>query len=268
MIRSNIMVVITEAIQKNKSFDKCDFEIISKPVRDVVIKYSYNKEYYFQVSLPTESTKKEITQNGRTYKREVYMFEGFIKPGRYNESENFQVDSLGGLSNKISEWLDYLDSELSNVHIMRKINSQDDKIEEIRKGMEEFLENASEEIKKSADQYFTAEEISNINERLNDLEETLIKKINEYEDREKERDNQIEELKNDIEKMRKASNSMTKKNWLKKIITTAIIWSTDPVKQKQFSAGYSLLTQIVKKVGIEIPQISGFLPENIDSSKK
>ncbi len=270
MIKNNIKLPIIETIKDNKNFDEYDFKITTSTFDSKInIEYEYDNNYSFEFSLPKETTEKEIIQNGRIIKKAVYVFMGIMRPGKYSFLENFNVNSLGELLEKIGEWLEYTDYELSNQYTIRKIDSQNIEIEEMKKNMEEFLEKTTEEVKKSANEYFSTEEVSDIKKRLDEIEERLIKEINEYEDKEKERDKQIEELKNDIEKMRKASNSITKKNWLKKIITIFISWSTDPLKQKLVFGGYKGLVQISKFVGIEIPeQITSLLPQNIDILKK
>lgn len=265
MLKNNIRNDIFKKILDNSNFDKDDFSIKESGYNDVTICYEYDNQYYFRFKLP----EKQVVKNDINTKELVYVFKGFMTPGKYSNDENFEFNSYSQLINRLIEWIRDLDSELTNISITRKIHAQNIKIEEMKKCMEEFLNNASEDAKESANQYFSDEEITNINEKLINIENTLIEKIKEYEDRENERDKQIEELKNDIEKMKKASSSMTKKNWLKKIMAIAINWSVDPVKQKQLIVGYKLLVQITKSVGIEIPEhLVASLPEGIDSVPK
>lgn len=267
-MRNTLKSNIIQVIKNNKNFDESDFSFSEKYSRTVCINYEYNTQYYFQFSIPSESTEKEIIQNNKSSVKTIYKFNGTMRPGKYNDTEDFNVESFSVLVVRISEWLVNLDTELSSMHVFRKLNIQNAKIEEMKKNMAEFLENANDETKKSAEQYFSEEEIININKKLDNIENVLIEKIKEYENIEKERDKQIEELKKDIEKMRKASNSMDKKNWLKKLLTIAITWSTDPIKQKQLISGSKLLIQIVKYTGLGIPdQITEFLPEDTTQFK-
>ncbi|GAB6109079.1 hypothetical protein [Fusibacter bizertensis] len=252
---------LIDQLTQNKMFEHYDFSI-NENYRAVTINYDYSsEEYCFSFKIPTQSKKVEVDEsntnkNSKSIRKnqvdEIYEFSGYMKPGRYSENESFTVETFEDLLIKLSNWLKYLNQELSESHIYRQIKKQDEKIDEIKKKIEEHFKEQNNNDDK-VEEYLTRDEANDLIERLNEIEKVIKEKLYETIELETERDEEIEKLHNEFDDFRDATTYMNKENWFKKFLVSVATWSFDPQNKKKLIAGSSVLLKIGKYFGLPIP---------------
>lgn len=272
-MRYELKSKLIEAVHENGKFMWEDLSIKESRNRIVTISYDYgSKEYYFLFTIPSGKSEKEYTDYNTFSKnkiikfKEVYLFNGSMLPGKYVDKEEFSVTSIEELSKTLDTWLNELEIELSGVHNSKRLEDQEKRIKEIKEKVDEYILNnytSEDEI----NNYASEEEIEHLKNKLNELEEFIKQKIDEFKLSNEEKEKDIESLKNDFEKLRKSAEIMNKKNFFKNFAVTTASWTFDPNKRLRLAGGLKLIENTFQALGINVPQISALLPESKDLNK-
>ena len=265
-MRASLKANISSVIGNYNSFDQHDFTIIEdKAYNQITIAYEFTEnDYLFRFSVPTSKIAKKYevydkdTQKATTKTKMVYSFHGFMKPGHFADREEFEFEDLSDLLSNLSIWLQLLENELISLPVKRKLDQHETLIKQIQEKIDIFFDNG--DVKEHYSDYLTREEGELLKERLSEIENFLREKIAADQTDEDEKQNELAELRADIEKLNNAAMIMTKKNWLKRFAVNIASWSIDPGKQKRLSYGIKLIENIGRAIGIDMPKISGLLP--------
>jgi len=157
-------------------------------------------------------------------------------------------------------WLNLLNKELISLPVSRKLQRQDDMIKNIKETVDKLFEEMNSKEESTNNEYISREEGEILKSRLDELESVLKDKIDSEQALEDQRNKEINELKQDFDRLRNSTLTMTKKNWIKRFVVSVATWGTDPEKQKRLSYGIKLIENIGRAVGIDMPKISGLLP--------
>lgn len=241
MIREKIYKDINNTIDKHSRFESSDFKV--EPIKGqsnsytlLNIKYSIEPKYKISFKVPTSKTE---DKNG--YNDDYYAFSGSVCPGPLAYDENFTFKGEAGIFEKITIWLNCIWEELSSNPIVKKVEFQQQQIDEI---FERF-----ESIK---DEYFSENEAKDISSKLDELEKTLKEQIQQNQEDKKVFEREIENLHNDIDTLKQTIHSFKKKGWLKSFTTKVFKWTKDSENRTLIKDGYKVIKE--------------FLPEDIKGS--
>lgn len=241
MIRDKFYKDITATIDKHNRFDSSDFKI--EPVRDsrnayttLTIKYNIEPKYKIIFKIPTSTTAPK-----ETYGSPYYAFSGSVSPGPLAYEETFTFSGEDGVFERITNWLNCIWEELSSNPIVKKVENQQQQIDEI---FDKF-----ENIK---DEFFTDEEAKDLRTRLDELEETLKSQILKSNEDKKALEQEVSKLHTDIDTLKQTIQSFKKKGWLKSFTSKVFKWSKDSENRKMLKDGYTVIRE--------------FLPEDIKNA--
>ncbi|MFH6947322.1 hypothetical protein ACHRV6_02420 [Flavobacterium sp. FlaQc-51] len=240
MIREKVYKDINNTLDKHSRFESSDFKI--EPNKDksssytlLTITYSMEPKYKIIFQIPTSKTSDK--EGYSVY----YAISGNVCPGPLAYEENFSFKGDTGIFTQITTWLNCIWEELSSNPIVKKVEFQQQQIEEI---FERF-----ESIK---DEYFSEDEAKELRKKLDKLEETLKEQIKQNQDNKKEFEKQFENLHNDIDTLKQTIHSFKKKGWLKSFTTKVFKWTKDSENRTLLKDGYKVIRE--------------FLPEDIKSN--
>ncbi|MBK8806957.1 MAG: hypothetical protein IPO21_10060 [Bacteroidales bacterium] len=240
MIREKFYKDINNTIDKHIRFDSADFRI--EPVKTpqfayttLTIKYTVEPKYKIIFKIPSSTT----TDNN-SYSP-YYAFSGNVCPGPLAYDETFSFKGEVGVFERINIWLNCIWEELSSNPIVKKVENQQQQIEEIFEKFESIQ-----------DGYFTDDEAEELKMRLETLEETLKAQIKQNGEEKKMFEQEVTKLQNDIDTLKQTVQSLKKKGWLKSFTSKVYKWTKDSNNRKMLNDGYSVIRE--------------FLPEDIKSS--
>jgi hypothetical protein len=240
MIREKVYKEITMTIDKHSRFDSSDFKIESDATKSnsftmLTIIYSIEPKYEIVFKIPTSMTSDKDTYSS------YYALSGSVCPGPLSYDETFTFKGEKGIFERISIWLTCIWEELSSNPIIKKVEAQQQQIDEIFEKFETIQ-----------DEYFTEEEAIELRKRLDDLEETLKGQIKQTQEDKKIFEQEVEKLHIDIDTLKQTIQSFKKKGWLMSFTTKVFKWAKDSENRKMLKDGYSF--------------IKAFLPEGIKNA--
>jgi len=241
MIRDKFYKDITSTIDKHNRFESSDFKI--EPIRDpkktyttLTIRYKIESKYRIVFIIPTSTTAPK-----ENYESPYYAFSGVVCPGPLSYEENFSFKGETGVFERITTWLNCIWEELSSNPIVKKVENQQQQIDEL---FEKF-----ENIK---DDFFSDEEAKDLRTRLDELEETLKSQILKSNEDKKELELEVSKLHIDIDTLKQTVQSFKKKGWLKSFTNKVFKWTKDSDNRKMLKDGYTVIRE--------------FLPEEIKNA--
>jgi|GEM_PF-1160501 len=234
MIRDKFQKDILITLDKHNRFESSDFKI--EPIKEsrnsfttLTIKFTVEPKYKIIFKIPTSLT---IDKDG--YSNPYYALSGSVCPGPFSFEETFEFKNTEGIFERITSWLNCIWEELSANPIVKKIEIQQQQIDEI------FLNFDS--IK---DEYFTEQEANDLRSRLDSLEETLKSQIEKNNEDKKVFEEDVSKLHNDIDTLKLTVQSFKKKGWLKTFTTKLHKWTKDSDNRKMLMGGYEIIREFL-----------------------
>lgn len=208
MIRQSIKNIIFEALNYD-IFRFEDFEIKESSTYSGERLLISKDEYFYQISLEESACK-------------IYYC-----PGKVMEKENDTI-AIGSFENKIN----------SDIHswLGRVKRDMLDPLQErfITQSLQEFQTKLNEKLEEmTSDMLFTSEEKIELKERLDMIEKMIIENNSENADLQSE----IKKMQREIEFLKSAVDTLTKKKWLKNALTKMWTWGQQPENKKMIEAG-------------------------------
>jgi hypothetical protein len=239
MIRDKFYRDISNTIDNHPRFDSSDFKIEPSKGQNgavnLTIRFGIEPKYKIFFKIPNSTTTEK--DGYRSY----YVFSGTVCPGPLAFDETFSFQGEEGVFERITTWLNCIWEELSSNPIVKKVESQQQQIDEI---FEKF-----EDVK---DDFFTVDEASELKKRLDELEETLKAQIQQSTEDKKVYEQEVYKLHTDIDTLKQTINSFNKKGWIKSFTSKVFKWTKNSDNRKMLADGY----KVVKE----------FLPEHLKSS--
>lgn len=229
MVRASIKNGIREALNYDV-FRVEDFRFTEDSENDKEIIIIEKDKYYFKISFSKiDSNNIEITCN----------------PGKIHSDIKFQIyvtsDVIHTLKDNVYDWLKRLKEDIINAPNARYIENE----------IEQFSKEIDEKLKDMENEYFSREEGEQIGERLNKLEQLVLKRKND-EKSDKKMIEQLEKMKNEIEFLKETINKMSKKNWIKNAVIKFYSWSQKAENKELIEMGVDTIKAISQ---LEIPEI-------------
>lgn len=225
-MRASVLNEIGDLIRASKFFDVADFEITSLEQRDankLQIVYKYDDKYYFVAVIP------RAKPSSNDYKIRITE-----APGEINEKETNVVDSKYSLTSSIQQWLRRVKEELHAVPIVREVNEQKQKLEEI-----------FDRLKDVEDVAFTREEAATLKAELDSLREQLIAQIQNSSSNKSELEGKIESINNDINSLKTNVEILNKPNWLRVAIARLNKWGQSPENRAMIKDGVAIAQKLI-----------------------
>lgn len=230
MLRQTILIKIKEVIDNDSNFSSSDFSFQTE-YKTLKITYEFDNSYYFKMDIPSEisqlsRTEKETSNFGmvtkhKAYEYEQYEFSGTISPGQVAIEEKIKFESQENIYKYIKNWLENLWVEITNQPQIRKIKELEEQII----GVKAKFDHVNED-------FFTRDEADSLKERLDTLEKRFKEKLEiEIEDKELLIQT-LDELHKELEKLKKQTTILNKKNWFKSFGVKMFTWVTKEENRK------------------------------------
>ncbi|HLP55116.1 MAG TPA: hypothetical protein VK151_08810 [Fluviicola sp.] len=256
-IRPAILKKITSTLDNTlNQINSYDFIIDSKNGQ-VIITYHYKPETFFKFSFQNqvEEYTKKVEYNANTRNAALALYgtseiktkevvkqdfniQGTMSPGGLSTEEQFDLYGLIDLQKKLGNWINYIWEDLSADPAIRSF--QDKQTELL-----EFLKQYNFDAIPNGDDHFSKEEIEMIKQKLDAIEESFKKKLNEAIEDKNQLKSELNELKREFETFKQTILNLTKKNWIKATITKLFVWGSKKENQELLKAavncGKSLL---------------------------
>ena len=238
MIREKVFKDIAATIDEHMRFDSTDFKIESvKEQRSkneyttLTIRYSIESKYMIVFKVPNSETQDD---NGyRTY----YSFSGSVCPGPLAYEETFSFKGERGIFERITIWLNCIWEELSSNPVVKKVESQQQQIDEI---FEKF-----EKLGNISDNYFTVEEANALQERLDSLEAIIKEQITQNQNDKELFEQEVIRLHTDIDTLKETILCLKKKGWLKSFTSKVFKWTKDSENRLLLKDGYAMIKEFL-----------------------
>ena len=272
MITESFKRIITSNL-KGKYTSIEDFDIILKgnTSGNMSIYYKYKPEYLFTIYLNSKGVTSIKFSPGEILKSDVYESTtnppsqpyGLGLPTK-KPSVEINLNDTDYLSNKISDWVYNIESEMEITPESRILKEHEEKIRNIEDELNELF-------KGQEDSTFSYDEIIDLKDRLDNLEQDFKNKIEEYDEKHETLDNLISELNKEITSLKMQSNVLTKQSWLRSF--TAKMY-TFMQKHPKLTAliGASIYTSLPEELKEGLPDgyVNILLPnvEKIESSEE
>ena len=241
MFRASERNEIANLINKTATFDFSDFTIVEDK-NHVQIKYLYSeKNFFFSFNIPEKETSTKNNYGEETF---IFKFFGNMNPGRISTLESYTANSIYELHDKIKLWIKELEVELLNIQVHRKFVKTEEKMNEIVTKINDITEGIE-------DSFFSKIEANDLKEQLDLFQNSIIEKLEDVIKNKKELENEVNILKTEIEKLKKSTESISRKNWLKKYMSKCIEWSLNPEKRNLILGAIKIIGGATKLMGIE-----------------
>jgi hypothetical protein len=194
----------------NTKFTKEDFEIKypEKGEKLIEITFKHKDEYSFIVSEITQQEVREVFQQFKSssYTQRLYykVFSVETTPGKYKIKESQEISDLGDALNEIPKWCNDIYSDLISLKEDREDEVTINLREKISEGFNKIVEDETGD-------YFSGENLNNINKKLDELYEA-IKNIKEEYSLTKE---QLSDISKEFNQFKENAKTVPKEIWAK-----------------------------------------------------
>lgn len=247
MIRKHYLTQIGNMIEEYKRFKEADFStVFERRERDpfaeaadetedgyvLEIIYRFEPQFKFIATMPASDqlTPKSIYTTITT------------TPGHMLITESVSNVRATELSDYIKNWLHRLDEELSSIPLQRQLEEQHKEIEFIFQQLNEI-----------PNDFISKQEAESLRFRLDDLEERLTKNLQETVTDQKELENKIKAISDDMSALKENMNVLNKRGWAKSLVTRTFEWAKDPVNRKLLKSGVEVARELLSP-GDHIPK--------------
>ncbi|MBP3951140.1 hypothetical protein [Bacillus suaedae] len=205
-----------------------------------------------------------------TYKEDIFFrfkststleFDITYSPGEVYETEQYSnIDEVSALLKEIKTWIGNVDKEIQSSPEMRRAEENKRHIDEITNKLSSYQDETE----------FTNSEVEELKNKLDQLEKSLIEKIQNDIEKEGDFNSEISSLKRDISKLKLQSEHLTKKNWLLLFGTKTYMWTQKHPKLATLlgTTAYNYLPDDIKErmptefVQVLLPKLNQTDPEN------
>jgi len=229
MLRDRVYKDIVITIDGHSRFDSTDFKIEYQKEQNssaitLTIKYVIEPKYKIVFKIPSSTTSDKDSYG------DYYAFSGKVCPGPLAYEETFSFKGEHVIYDKIKTWLNCIWEELSSNPIVKKVETHQDKINEI-----------FEKLDTINDGYFTETEAEELKLKLDELEKNFKTQLEKNSADKKKLEGEIEKLHTDIDTLKETIGSFKKKGWLKSFTGKIFKWTTDAENRKLLKEGYSAI---------------------------
>jgi len=232
MLRESFKSELEKCLNSNSFFSYFDFEVIEDEKGVVSIEFLTENKYYFNFKIPTSTSEFEDKYEK---KYSEYYYKTTISPWISALSENVNFIGKNALFSGIKEWMKYLQEDLLSIPVNRKIQEHENKLNEIN----EIIETMNND-------YLSEDEKEQLVQRIDQLEQNMIKSINELNKKVEEKESLIQSLKSEFEALKEKTEIYNKKNFFKTFAAKIVQWTSDPNNQKILGSGITIVRNLIE----------------------
>ncbi|WP_035424252.1 hypothetical protein [Bacillus sp. UNC438CL73TsuS30] len=207
--------VTSKLSEKGFSIEDFDIDQNSDPksynVIHLKIRYNYDKQYYFNSEINTNSNKINIRYS----------------PGEitsYTQERDCTIDEF---LEAIDNWINLLRDELKSTVLGRQVYDNKEKIHEIHNLIREKFSNDEES-------YFSREEGEELKNKITELENLFKENIEKQEENKTKLKSEIDKLQEEAELLKEQVTFLSKRKWITALMIKMMNWSSrNPEAAKQ-----------------------------------
>lgn len=228
MIRPDLLKAVTDALASHRYLTVSDFTVREYSNKEkqpcLAIEYRYDINMSFSFHIPAQRTRRS-----RDDLQEAYRFSCTVRPGRESAEEVIVAEERSGLLSEIRDWLRRLHDDVVSAPAVRQLSDHAAAIDQLR-----------ERLSQIPNERFSRPDVAAIDEVLERLKaETAERLKRDTEDKDELRV-RVDVLTRDVEFLKKALESMTKRQWAELLATRLDSWK-GRLNLKQLSAGARVL---------------------------
>jgi hypothetical protein len=242
-LRPSILKAINSTLNNTRAhLSSFDFTIEQKDGQLTIV-YNYRPETFIKIFYTnkeeeyTETQEKKnafLTHETTTQRitKKDFLISGNMSPGQLSNFEEFDFYGVLGIRLKVENWVISLWEDLSADPIVRSINEKQSELET-------YLNQFPFDNIVNGDEYFSNDEITQIKDRLKNLEDKIATDLKEaIEDKELLKTEQGT-LKKEFEALKQTIPNLTRKNWFKSSLSKLFIWGAQKKYQPLIKAATS-----------------------------
>jgi len=196
---------VLKAVDKHGFFSRLDFEVYNTTDSDksiIKIEFIPSPELFVEIVFDPGKNSSHIDESGAVYTVEHITVN--VAPGYVLRTETTRLQSHLDVFKYVERWIDRVYEVFVGNPILR----------ELRRHKGEFETFLNDQASLN-DTFFTREEAEKINERLNTLEEDLVRAYNESESLKDSLEDEVESLRLEIDVLKESVNSLKKSRWMR-----------------------------------------------------
>jgi len=222
MVRDSVLVHIKQVLGSHLRFEEFDFNILNSSDRgrsEVQINYLGKPQYFIVFEILQDSS--------------ASIF-GKMSPGNIKDVENFSVEGIEAVYEKIIDWQSEIWAEFELDPVIRMQNEQQKILDEILGKFDTFSK-----------EYFSAEEGEELKSRLDEMEKNYRDIIENLISDTKEREERIQNLENDIETLKATVTAVNAGFWRRSMASKMVKWVINKENQDGVKGLIDLGSQVI-----------------------
>jgi chromosome segregation ATPase len=157
-------------------------------------------------------------------------------------TEEVAYTSKTELLSGITEWVIRVRNELRAIPIYRKIETQQQELEEMLKQFSDL-----------PNEYFSQEEAEKLKQKLEQMEEQLKQSLEQSIADKKELEEKVKSLHADMETLRQNLQVLKKRGWVNSLLVKAANWVKDPSNRELLKSGAEVAQSLLLEAGKNRP---------------
>jgi hypothetical protein len=220
-----------------------DFQFTEEAVdsfKVLTITYRYHQDFRFQAKVRTKEAVKDIgfPFPQRIETESLGTIHVFAIPGEILKNEHRVLDERSSLLSAVREWVKRIEAELRAIPLARKVAEQ-----------EEQLADLTAKFADMSDGFFSAAEAEELRSRLDAFEQRFAESIRQNTDDHEEADRRVDELHNEIVRLKEQLETLTRTGWSKRTLVRITGWLSDPMNRKLLKSGADLAKDLLLPPG-------------------
>ncbi|WP_416435214.1 hypothetical protein [Priestia megaterium] len=251
-------------------------EVFIQEIYDLLNDYEFRSSDFSVVCDQSDNQSFVVLTIQYRYKKEFFIKARIIRSKfdnvRISPGEVMAIEVKTGLTKAeftrvIPSWLGSMNEYFSNASVARKVFKNQQRIDELEEKLNEAIGDLD------LDEEFRDDEINILKERLDKMEKELTEKLNQEIQDKQVLTEKLNELHTDVENLKRQVGPLNKKNWLLSYYTKLYLWNqSNPslLPKSLLHLGYKFLPESVQNVlpsDIIDSTVDAFLPESTIAKK-
>ncbi|MBL8952042.1 MAG: hypothetical protein JNK82_14760 [Myxococcaceae bacterium] len=229
-MRVELMNDVISLIEQTGYFVAKDFVVEHKTSKDaetsaLMVQYRFDGQYLFRAILPRRRTKTKDSP----FTAGEFEIGVRLSPGALSSVEEVTYRGKNELLEGIGAWLGCVRGELEALPMARRLQEQ-----------EEVLQKLVAAVGDTPDRVPTREEVSNMQQKLKDLESKLTENIHSNFSDKAVLQQKIQELQREFTQLKSTIDGLTLRAWIGTFLVRIARWSTRPENQKLMPSGVEM----------------------------
>lgn len=229
MIRSGLMKVVLDVLGAHPYLALEDFQLKEFASRNgepcLSVTYRYNQKWYFSFHIPT--AKKKLGDSIS----EHYWFTCTMSPGREAAEETINAEERRGLLVEIEDWVKRLYEDIVSAPVVRQFEAHSSALQELKERIEQL-----------PDEPLSRDDMAQFHQDLDHVKAEIAEQLKKEITDKAELKRKIDELGKDIEFLKRAIESLTKRQWGEMLFVRLRKWK---FSLRQLASGARVLKSLL-----------------------